>query len=63
LNLVQGLGDLIDINGWDIKKALQLFQNSNPTLAEWIKSPIIYMENSNFKKEILELEKNNFSPK
>ncbi len=55
--------DLIDINGWDIKKALQLFQNSNSTLAEWIKSPIIYKENTDFKEKILELEKNNFSPK
>jgi len=55
--------ELIDINGWDIKKSLQLFKNSNPTLSEWIKSPIQYKENKKFKNEILELEKNNFSPK
>ena len=55
--------DLIDINGWDIKKALQLFKNSNPTLAEWIKSPITYVENRQFRDEILSLEKENFSPK
>ena len=55
--------DLIDINGWDLKKALQLFYKSNPTLAEWLKSPIVYFENSEFKKELLELEKKYFSPK
>ncbi len=55
--------DLIDINWWDLKKALQLFYKSNPTLAEWLKSPIIYMENTDFKKELLKLEKEYFSPK
>ena len=55
--------DLIDINGWDIHKALQLFSKSNPTLSEWIKSPIIYLEDSHFKNELLELENTAFSPK
>ncbi len=36
-------GDL-DINGWDLRKALQLFQKSNPPLLEWLGSPIVYME-------------------
>lgn len=55
--------DEVDINGWDIKKALQLFQKWNPTFSEWIKSPITYRENSNFRKEILEIEAEYFSPK
>ena len=36
------LDDTLDINGWDIKKALQLLYKSNPTLFEWNSSPIIY---------------------
>lgn len=36
-------GDL-DINGWDLRKALQLLKRSNPTLLEWLRSPIVYME-------------------
>lgn len=36
------LDDVLDINGWDIKKALQLLHNSNPTLFEWNASPIVY---------------------
>ncbi len=34
-------GDL-DINGWDLKKALQLLVKPNPVLLEWLRSPIVY---------------------
>ncbi len=36
------LDDVYDINGWDLKKALQLLHSSNPTLFEWNLSPIVY---------------------
>ncbi|WP_338848313.1 nucleotidyltransferase domain-containing protein [Massilia sp. W12] len=36
--------DEIDLNGWDLRKALRLFWNSNPAYVEWIQSPIIYIE-------------------
>ena len=36
-------GDL-DINGWDLCKALRLLRKSNPTLFEWFSSPIVYLE-------------------
>ncbi len=35
------VGDL-DINGWDLYKALALFQASNPPLLEWLQSPLVY---------------------
>jgi predicted nucleotidyltransferase len=34
-------GDL-DINGWDIRKALELLRKSNPAPLEWLDSPIVY---------------------
>lgn len=34
----------LDINGWDLQKALKLLYRSNPTLFEWFSSPIVYME-------------------
>ena len=34
----------LDINGWDLKKALRLFRKSNPPLLEWLGSPIVYLE-------------------
>lgn len=36
------LDDILDINGWDLKKALMQFYRSNATLFEWSNSPIIY---------------------
>lgn len=42
------LDDVLDINGWDVKKALQLLHNSNPTVFEWCVSPIVYCETKEF---------------
>ncbi|MBO0782060.1 MAG: nucleotidyltransferase domain-containing protein [Ktedonobacteraceae bacterium] len=38
--------DDLDVNGWDIFKALRLLRKSNPPLLEWLFSPIVYAENS-----------------
>ena len=40
--------DEIDINGWDIRKALRLFRRSNPAFVEWIQSPILYRSHGGF---------------
>lgn len=47
------LDDVLDINGWDVKKALQLLKKSNPTMFEWCNSPIVYKKSEEFR----ELEK------
>lgn len=36
------LDDTLDVNGWDLSKALTLLHKSNPTLFEWNASPIVY---------------------
>jgi predicted nucleotidyltransferase len=36
------LDDVLDINGWDLQKALRLLCKSNPTLFEWASSPMVY---------------------
>lgn len=36
------LDEVLDINGWDLKKALLQFQRGNATLFEWSNSPIVY---------------------
>ena len=36
------LDETLDINGWDLQKALRLLHSSNPTLFEWARSPIVY---------------------
>lgn len=44
--------DEIDINGWDVRKALKLFWKSNPAFVEWIQSPIVYVDDKFFADEI-----------
>lgn len=34
----------LDIAGWDLRKALQLFAKANPPLLEWLDSGIVYRE-------------------
>ena len=46
-----------DINGWDIKKALNLLLKSNPVLLEWLSSPIRYMWNDETCNKLLEFSK------
>lgn len=43
------LDDTLDINGWDIQKALRLLYKSNPTLFEWNSSPIVYRTTDKWK--------------
>ena len=43
------LDDTLDINGWDISKALSLLYKSNPTLFEWNSSPIVYKTSDEWK--------------
>lgn len=40
----QPIVDHIDMSGWDLRKALQLFRKSNPPLMGWLVSPIVYRE-------------------
>lgn len=36
------LDEVLDINGWDVKKALLAFARGNPNVMEWANSPIVY---------------------
>ena len=44
------LDDTLDINGWDIQKALTLLHKSNLTLFEWNSSPIVYKTTDEWKE-------------
>ncbi|MDR0266641.1 nucleotidyltransferase domain-containing protein [Paenibacillus sp.] len=57
------INDLLDINGWDLRKALNLFRKSNPPLLEWLQSPIIYRENHTIAEQIRRISPFTFSPK
>ncbi|MGH8026390.1 MAG: nucleotidyltransferase domain-containing protein [Pseudoxanthomonas sp.] len=38
------IDDELDVSGWDLRKALRLLSKSNPTLSEWLRSPIVYRQ-------------------
>ncbi|SFD31851.1 hypothetical protein SAMN05518672_1011600 [Chitinophaga sp. CF118] len=55
------VNEVLDISGWDIRKALQLFLKSNAPLYEWLQSPVIYKEYGGFKEEFFSLASSYFS--
>lgn len=49
--------DELDINGWDIKKALGLLMKPNPVMLEWLSSPIRYIWNDDICNLLTEFSK------
>lgn len=49
------ISDVLDISGWDLRKALQLFSKSNPPLLEWLHSPIVYREHPSIPQQLRDL--------
>lgn len=56
------LDEVLDINGWDLKKALKQFAKGNATLFEWSGSPIVYRTTDEWAK-ICEVSEQFFSEK
>lgn len=57
------VNEVLDISGWDVRKALKLFRKSNAPLLEWLQSPIIYQKNENFHDELVTLAADYFIPR
>ena len=55
------INDLLDINGWDLRKALRLFRGSNASLYEWLQSPIIYQKDEVFYETMMSMTPQYFS--
>ena len=53
----------IDLSGWELKKALRLFRKSNPPMLEWLRSPIVYLQQFSTADRLRELTKEYFNPK
>jgi hypothetical protein len=45
----------LDVNGWDLPKALRLLLNGNAVIIEWLTSPIVYRGQPGFREEMLAL--------
>ncbi|WP_054956772.1 nucleotidyltransferase domain-containing protein [Paenibacillus dakarensis] len=57
------ISGMLDIVGWDLKKALRLFLKSNPPLLEWLQSPIRYLEKYSVAEQIRRIAPETFSPR
>ena len=50
----------LDFSGWDLKKTLWLLYKSNPPLAEWLNSHIVYKDNYVYTTFLKNYVKNNY---
>ena len=56
------LPDDLDVSAWELRKTLQLFSKCNPSLNEWLGSPIIYYAEEAFFAEMKRLLPRYFNP-
>jgi len=56
------VGPVLDINGWDVRKALQLLRKSNISLMEWLSSPIQYRCNEELQAIFCSVVSHGFQP-
>lgn len=62
-DVIEVAGDAVwDMNGWGLSKALKLLVKANTNLIEWIRSPIVYVENVELCAELLGLVHRMVSP-
>ena len=57
----QPISGELDVGGWDLRKALQLLRDSNPTLLEWLRSPIVYRQDAAWTDRFRTLAERGFS--
>jgi uncharacterized protein len=56
------INDLLDMNGWELRKALQLFRKSNPPLMEWLHSGIVYYQAFSLVDKMKAIQEKVFQP-
>ena len=53
----------LDMVGWDAPKALRLLGKSNPSIIEWLHTPLVYMQDDKARDILLETAEQCFSSK
>ena len=48
------LDAVLDVNGWELGKALKLLLKGNAVILEWLRSPIVYCGEPEFRAELLD---------
>lgn len=56
------IDDELDVSGWDLRKALRLLSKSNPTLLEWLRSPVVYRQDEALATQLRAIAEQHYSP-
>ena len=56
------LDDELDVSGWELRKTLGLLRKSNPTLLEWLDSPLVYRSETAAVSQLRALAEAFYSP-
>jgi len=56
------LDSVLDVNGWEFRKALKLLLKGNAVIIEWLTSPIIYRADAQFRDSFLALARRLVDP-
>lgn len=56
------IDDTLDVCGWEWRKALGLLKRANPTLIEWLDSPVVYQQEAAIVADLRERIPDWFSP-
>lgn len=57
------IDEALDVSGWNLVKALNLYRRTNPPLFEWLHSPIVYRDRFGLMAELRELAPDFYNPK
>ncbi|WP_462409038.1 nucleotidyltransferase domain-containing protein [Neobacillus sp. Marseille-QA0830] len=52
----------LDMSGWELRKALRLFNKSNPSLMEWLNTDIVYYQASSLAAKMKDMQPKLFFP-
>jgi uncharacterized protein len=56
------ISEMLDVSGWDLRKALLLLRKSNPPLMEWLRSPLVYHQRTDAVETMRTLAEDYYQP-
>lgn len=58
-----GTSSDVDLSGWDLRKSLLFLRQSHPVLLEWLRSPVVYIEQPEIVQQMREIGEKFFAPR